>query len=189
MIYPGSSVSDLSAADGPAGGFMGWVEASAPAADPGAAEPWGATAPVLWAAAEGFTKYFDLHDATYDFNNQWPEKDGVIDIEALRQFDGRLSLGDADQPERLAPFFDKGKKLILYHGYGDTAISPFRTVWFYEDLATQFGGYDKAREHARLFMVPGMLHCLGGPGPNDFDTLGAIDAWVEEEKAPERLRP
>ena len=101
---------------------------------------------------------------------------------ALKQFDARMSVGDVDQPERLARFFAQGKKLILYHGYGDTAISPFRTVWFYEDLAKATGGYDKTRDHARLFMTPGMLHCFGGPGPNTFDTLSAIDAWVEDGK-------
>lgn len=186
-IYPGSSVSDLTATDGPAGGFIGWVETPAPPTDPTAAEPWGARPPVLWAAAEGFTKYIDLRDPAFDFNHGWPEKDGQVAEDALRQFDERLGVGDVDQPERLASFFAKGKKLILYHGYDDPAISPFRTVWFYEDLAKEMGGYDKVRAEARLFMVPGMLHCLGGPGPNDFDSLSALEAWVEQGKAPEGM--
>jgi feruloyl esterase len=186
-IYPGSSISDLTATDGPAGGFMGWVEPPVAAADPGAAEPWGAAPPVLWAAAEGFTKYLALHDSNYDLNNKWPETDGVITDEALRQFDAGMSVGDVDQPKRLAGFFAQGKKLILYHGYGDTAISPFRTVWFYEDLAKEMGGYKKVRSESRLFMTPGMLHCLGGPGPNDFDTLSALDGWVEQDKAPDTI--
>ena len=186
-IYPGSPISDLAAADGPAGGFVGWVVTPTPATDPAAAEPWGAAPPVLWAAAEGFTKFIDLHDPTVDFNNNWPETDGRIADGALSQFDARLGIGDADQPERLAPFFNEGKKLILYHGYGDTAISPFRTVWFYEDLAKAAGGYDKVSDHARLFMAPGMLHCLGGDGPDNFDTLAALDAWVEQGKAPDEI--
>jgi feruloyl esterase len=186
-IYPGSPITDLAAADGPAGGFVGWVVTPAPPADPSAAEPWGAKPPVLWAAAEGFTKPMDLRDPAFDFNNNWPERDGEIADDALKQFDARMGVGDADQPERLAPFFAGGKKLILYHGYGDTAISPFRTVWFYEDLAKGLGGYDKAAEHARLFMAPGMLHCFGGDGPSDFDTLSALDAWVEHGQAPEGI--
>ncbi len=186
-IYPGSPVADLAAADGPAGGFVGWVVTPAPPADPSAAEPWGAKPPVLWAAAEGFTKPMDLQDPAFDFNNNWPERDGEIADNALEQFDARLGIGDADQPERLAPFFAQGKKLILYHGYGDTAISPFRTVWFYEDLAKAEGGYDKTGEHARLFMAPGMLHCFGGDGPSDFDTLSALDTWVEHGQAPDGI--
>ena len=185
-IYPGSPITDLSASDGPAGGFLGWVETPAPAADPSAAEPWGQSMPpILWAAVEGFTKNFALADRSYDLNNKWPEQDGRISADALKNFDAHMAVGDADQPERLDGFFGKGGKLILYHGYGDTAISPFRTVWFYEDLAKRDGGYDKTGDKARLFMVPGMLHCFGGEGPDAFDTLGAIDAWVEQNKAPE----
>ena len=82
-IYPGSPIASLAAADGPAGGFVGWVVTPAPPADPAAAEPWGAAPPVLWAAAEGFTKYMDLHDPAVDFNNNWPETDGQIAEEAL----------------------------------------------------------------------------------------------------------
>ncbi len=185
-IYPGSSVSDLTAMDGPAGGFTGWVE-SVPPVDVRAAEPWGDKPPVLWAAAEGFTKFFDLRDPAYNLNTDWPEKDGQIADKALRQFDQRLGFGDVDQPARLDRFLAAGRKLILYHGYGDTAISPFRTVWFYEDLAKRRGGYAKTQKEARLFMVPGMLHCLGGDGPNAFDTLGAIDDWVDHGKAPDAI--
>jgi feruloyl esterase len=186
VLYPGSSVSDLAAADGPAGGFMGWVE-SVPPVDAGAAEPWGDKPPVLWAAAEGFTKYFVLRDPQVNLNADWPVQEGRIADKALRQFDQRLGFADVDQPERLGRFFAQGKKLLLYHGYGDTAISPFRTVWFYEDLAKRMGGYAKAREQVRLFMVPGMLHCYGGDGPNAFDTLSALDAWVEQGKAPDAI--
>ena len=39
----------------------------------------------------------------------------------------------------------------------------------------------------RLFMVPGMLHCTGGPGPSSFDALGALEDWVEKGRAPERV--
>jgi feruloyl esterase len=182
-IYPGSPSTDLVAADGPAGGFMGWVE-SVPPSDLAGAEPWGSKPPVLWAAAEGFTKSFDLRDPGADLNRDWPETDGQVAADALEQFDERLGVADVNQPERLAQFLQQGKKLILYHGYGDTAISPYRTVWFYEDLAAKLGGYDKAKDQVRLFMAPGMLHCFGGDGPNDFDTLGALEDWVEKGKAP-----
>jgi feruloyl esterase len=42
-------------------------------------------------------------------------------------------------------------------------------------------------ETARLFMVPGMDHCGGGPGANDFDFITALEEWVEQGRAPESL--
>ena len=44
-----------------------------------------------------------------------------------------------------------------------------------------------AKDYARLFLIPGVLHCAGGPGPDKVDWLDAISDWVEEGKAPERL--
>lgn len=186
-IYPGSSVSDLSAGAPPLGGFMGWVE-KGPPADVNAAEPWGKDVPVLWAAAEGFIKNFDLRDPGFNMNADWPEKDGRIAAKAFAQFSARFAVGDVDQPARLERYLRQGKKLILYHGFGDTAISPFRTVWFYEDFAKRSGGYAKAQGQVRLFMVPDMLHCSGGPGPNAFDTLTALEEWTEHGKAPDAIR-
>ena len=186
-IYPGSPLADLTATDGPAGGFVGWVTTPKPPADPKAAEPWGAAPPVLWAAAEGFTKTIDLADPAFDMNNRWPERDGQIAAEALKRFDARMAEGQADQPDKLAAFIKQGKKIIMYHGFGDPAISPYRTVWFYEDLAKLNGGYAKTQQSVRLFMAPGVSHCFGGDGPDTFDTLSALDAWVETGKAPESL--
>ena len=45
----------------------------------------------------------------------------------------------------------------------------------------------QAQEFVRLFMVPGMLHCGGGPGPNSFDMLSALESWVQQKQAPERI--
>ena len=39
----------------------------------------------------------------------------------------------------------------------------------------------------RLFMVPGMGHCGGGPGPNQANFLGAMERWVETGVAPGRI--
>jgi feruloyl esterase len=45
----------------------------------------------------------------------------------------------------------------------------------------------QTREYARLFMVPGMFHCSGGPGPNVFDGLTPLVNWVEQGVAPETI--
>jgi feruloyl esterase len=49
------------------------------------------------------------------------------------------------------------------------------------------GGAAKVQGAYRLFMVPGMAHCGGGEGPNQFDMLGALEQWVEKGKAPESV--
>jgi feruloyl esterase len=49
------------------------------------------------------------------------------------------------------------------------------------------GGKQKADDFVRLFLAPGMHHCRGGPGPDDFDTLTALERWVEKGEAPAKL--
>jgi len=96
---------------------------------------------------------------------------------------------DAKDPN-LAPFLkDKGGKLIVYHGWGDAQIPPEPILDYYKDVVkTTFGGdVNAARQHARLFMVPGMGHCDGGPGPNTWDRLAPLVDWVENGKAPDFL--
>jgi feruloyl esterase len=49
------------------------------------------------------------------------------------------------------------------------------------------GGLEKTEESVRLFMAPGMSHCAGGDGPNVFDMVSALEQWVEQNKAPQRV--
>jgi feruloyl esterase len=182
LLYPGSSVSDLSAP----GGFVPWAELIAPV-DPTSAQPWGTAAPIAWRIADTFIRHFVVRNPNFNANLDWPETDGIITREAARLFDKRAELGNTDQPEQLVPYLRRGKKVLLYHGYGDQAISPYRTIWFYQDLTAILGGYRDVQKHARLFMAPGMLHCGGGPGPNSFDTLAALENWVEHGIAPEGI--
>lgn len=86
----------------------------------------------------------------------------------------------------LSTFSQKGK-LLLYHGMADPFFSAWDTVRYVEALEQDNGGAAKAGEWARLFLVPGMTHCGGGPALDQFDRLGAIVSWVEEGKAPERI--
>ena len=77
--------------------------------------------------------------------------------------------------------------MIIYHGYSDPVISPYRTVWYYRDLAQLYGGYRELQEQVRLFMVPGMEHCSNGVGPNKFDTITALENWVEHGLPPDGI--
>jgi len=88
----------------------------------------------------------------------------------------------------------RGAKLIVYHGWNDPSISPLNTINYYESVVSRIrgtGSRDDAerqtQEFFRLFMVPGMLHCSQGPGPNSFDMLTALDNWVEKGIAPDQV--
>ena len=87
----------------------------------------------------------------------------------------------------LRGFFRHGGKLLQYHGWNDPGISPFNSIDYYNSVLKFMGGADKANGSYRLFMVPGMDHCAFGEGPNTFDAIGAIEQWVEQGKAPERV--
>jgi feruloyl esterase len=96
------------------------------------------------------------------------------------------SLIDATDPN-MKPFFAHKGKLLMYHGWSDQAIAPLNSVHYYESVVKNLGGEKKASADVRLFMVPGMAHCGGGEGPNDFDKMTAIQQWVEQGKAPETM--
>lgn len=77
-----------------------------------------------------------------------------------------------------------GGKLILYHGVSDPVFSAADTVDWYDSLSHDDPGGAAA---VRLFLVPGMTHCGGGRATDQFDMLSAIEAWVEQGKAPDAV--
>ena len=84
------------------------------------------------------------------------------------------------------PFFDRGGKLIQYHGWSDPQISPSNSTQYYSRVIEAVGG-TTAQASYRLFMAPGMGHCGGGEGPNTFDMVAALEQWVEGRQAPDRI--
>lgn len=90
---------------------------------------------------------------------------------------------DADSVN-LTSFAGHGK-LLLYHGLSDQGLSPLDTVNWYERL--QSADATPVQGWARLFLVPGMTHCAGGPSTDQFDMLAVIVDWVENGIPPERI--
>jgi feruloyl esterase len=147
------------------GGWSSWVTGSA---------PYEAT---HWKAAESFFRYMVMHDPKYDpFSFDYDR-----DKAALEKLAPVL---DAVDPN-LRPFARRGGRLILYHGWSDPDISPLNTIRYYKQVEQVVG--PKTPEFARLFMVPGMQHCGGGPGTDSFDAVAAIQRWVEEGTAPAQI--
>jgi feruloyl esterase len=191
-IFPGMPVSDLSTA-----GFMNNAEISTAPIDPTAAEPWGALpnggglGPAAWSLGEVGIKAYVEENESFDVNNDWPEKvsaaGNVIPDATLGLLRERTGAGNSDDPFKLTNFLNNGGKVILYHGGSDSLITPFRSTWYYEQLASLHGGYSKTQDSARLFIVPGMGHCGGGISPNSFDTLLALHNWVTKGVAPDGI--
>ncbi|WP_417320083.1 tannase/feruloyl esterase family alpha/beta hydrolase [Emcibacter sp.] len=84
----------------------------------------------------------------------------------------------------LSAFRARGGKLIVYHGWTDPLLSPYNSIAYLQDVQKKMGDVGN---FYRLFMVPGMDHCAGGPGPNRLDTVKAIVDWVEKGAAPETM--
>ncbi|MGD8339367.1 MAG: tannase/feruloyl esterase family alpha/beta hydrolase [Gammaproteobacteria bacterium] len=93
----------------------------------------------------------------------------------------------------LRDFKDFGGKLIIYHGWNDPGVMPQRTIDYYDeviafaDRATNGNGTEFTAEYSRLYMMPGMGHCRGGPGPEQADFVSALVDWVENDNAPDRI--
>lgn len=92
---------------------------------------------------------------------------------------------DSHDPD-LRAFVKKGGKLIVYHGWSDARIQADASLLYYDAVRRRVGPASAAKS-VRLFMVPGMAHCVGGPGPSAFDMLSELDRWVENGTAPERV--
>ena len=91
---------------------------------------------------------------------------------------------DADNPD-ISAFIDSGGKLLMYHGWNDAAIPATATINYVNAVQASLGS---SSEHAvRLFMAPGVGHCVGGEAPHDFDMLDALDQWVQSDAPPERI--
>jgi feruloyl esterase len=90
---------------------------------------------------------------------------------------------NADNPD-LTAFKARKGKLILAHGWADPAVNPLSTIAYYDKLQSRDAG---VRDYVRLFMMPGVLHCAGGPGPDTVDWFAPIADWVEHDHAPDSV--
>ena len=186
QIYPGL----LPGAESGPGGWPAWITGSQPF-----------TSLLDFFSTQYFT-YFVFGPGynlfTYNFDSDQATNDASV---------GRYI--NAIDPD-LRPLRHHGAKILHYHGWNDPAISSVNSVNYYESVVSFFTGRRETRAEAledvqdfyRMFMVPGMQHCGGGPGPNAFggpfalpapvmdaehDVLSALERWVERGKPPTKL--
>lgn len=138
-----------------------------------------------WEQAANTLKYMVFENPAWDFR--------TFDVDRDVAFaDAKLgTLMNAFDPD-LSRLRKRGGKLLLYHGWNDPSISPLNTVSYYERAVAVFREQEKRPssdrtppDFIRLFMVPGMLHCSGGPGADTFDAVAALERWVEQGVAPD----
>jgi len=119
--------------------------------------------------------------ATYqDANWDWRNFDLDRDVAAADE-----KFGYVNAPYDLSGFKMRGGKLLLYHGWNDTAISPENTINYYDNVLKKMGA--KQDSWMRLYMVPGMNHCQGGVGTDQFNKMGVVERWRESNQAPEQI--
>lgn len=85
----------------------------------------------------------------------------------------------------LSAFRAHGGKLIVPHGMSDPVFSAYDTLSWWRAVNARDGG--QAASFVRVFPVPGMNHCGGGPATDHFDSLGALESWVLGHKAPDSI--
>jgi feruloyl esterase len=176
-------VLQCSGADGPSCLTAAQVEAARkiyenhgtyPGLAPGSELGWGTYGGAKpFATGDDHFKYVVFGDLQWDFLS--------LDFSNVAKY--RNPTVDAVDPN-LRAFFARGGKLIQYHGWADPQIPPLHSVDYYQRVVETVGKVD---DSYRLFMVPGMAHCGGGTGPNQFNALAALERWKESGTAPERI--
>jgi feruloyl esterase len=127
-----------------------------------------------------YLQYAVFQDANWDYKTF----DFDADVARADRIDGGVV--NAIDPN-LQRFFRRGGKLLQYHGWADPSVPPRESIDYDRRVAASVGGAGPVHDAYRLFMVPGMLHCGGGDGPNTFDAIRVLEEWVEQGRAPDRI--
>ena len=187
----------LPGAEAYAGGWSVWITGPGPNAD-------SITQSLQYGFGTNFFKYMVFDDPNWDLKTLNFDTD--VDKALVKPVDG-LALEDvlSSVDPDLSAFRAHSGKIIQYHGTTDPAIPPGNSIEYYRSVLSFFGIYgqqhqtSKVSSFYRLFLVSGMQHCSGGPGANafgqgvvpladaDHDVIKALEAWVEQGKAPDRI--
>jgi feruloyl esterase len=161
--------------EGP-GGWETWITGQAPGKS------------LLFAFSGGYFSSFVYGKA------DWNYKDANVN-QAMKAADEKTAPMLNATMANLTAFKARGGKLILYHGWNDPAISALNTVNYYNDVVSKMGARE-TEAFIRLYMVPGMQHCGGGPGTDYFGQGAAgvrdaqhnmelaVEEWVEKGSTP-----
>jgi feruloyl esterase len=150
-----------------------------------------------------FFQYFVFDNSNWDFRSfNWISGPAYVDSKVVVPGQTLASVLNSIDPD-LRQFRAHSGKLIQYHGFSDPEVPPLTSINYFESVVNfpdgsfpgeSFSGesssdetMDRTQEFYRLFMVPGMNHCKGGPGANVFDMLTPLVQWVKNDIAPSRI--
>jgi hypothetical protein len=165
VVFPGQPFGG----EGEVAGWPTWIS--------GATRPGQPTGPSMrYAFGTQLFKYVVFNDPDWDYR--------TYDLSTWKKDTAKTAVFlNATSPD-LDAFKGKGHKLLLWHGWSDAGLSPLGTIKYYESVRARD---PKAGDYVKMFLMPGVLHCGGGSGPDNADWAAAIDGWVETGKAPARI--
>jgi feruloyl esterase len=150
-------------------GWGGWLIGAKDAIAPGLPS-------LAYAYGVGFARNFVMNDPEWSYM--------TLDSEEFKSRAAAVQKTLSPVDATLIEFRSRGGKLLMYHGWADAGLSPYMSIEFINRL---FSADDSARNDVRLFMMPGMFHCSGGPGPDQVNFINELDKWVESGNAPADL--
>jgi len=165
-VYPGLPVGG----EGQPGGWFPWIVGL-----PSDSADFDKTSLEYRYGTEVF-KYFVFHDSSWNYNS--------YDFDNFFQYaQFASSFLDATSTD-YTEFKKQGGKMIIYHGWNDPALSALSTIEHYEKASVRDS---LLPDYIRLFLLPGVLHCGGGKGPDKADWLRYLQDWVEKDQPPDQI--
>lgn len=165
-IYPGQPFGG----EGQTAGWPAWITGGNPP-QPGQNAP-----SARFAFGSGIFKYLIFNDPEWDYTK--------YELNNLKKDSAQAAAYLNATDPNLDAFKARGGKLILWHGWADPALTPLASIRYHDQVTARDAA---AKNYFRTFLMPGVLHCSGGTGPDNVDWPSIIAEWVENGKAPDRV--
>lgn len=139
----------------------------------------------------GFTQNFSAYMAfPEDPGASWSPSDFDFETDPARLAE-KGALYNSDNPD-ISAFREAGGKMIVWHGWADAIVTPFKTVDWHEKAAEAAGGAEALAENVALFMLPDVDHCGIQAGPSgvtqaDLDPMTPLERWLETGERPRSI--